>query len=92
MSKRTRGSVITQLTSSELLQEVERLRPVIESNGARAEAERQLPDQVYEAMIDAKLFDICAPRAYGGLELHPVEAMRVWGPWRVSTRRPRGTS
>lgn len=78
MSKRTRDNVITQLTSSELLHEVERLCPVIESNGARAETERQLPDQAYEAMIDARLFDMCAPRAYGGLELHPVEAMLVW--------------
>ena len=29
-------------------------------------------------MVDAKLFAMLAPKAYGGLELHPVEAMRVW--------------
>jgi len=29
-------------------------------------------------MYDAGLFAMLAPKAYGGLELHPVEVMRVW--------------
>jgi alkylation response protein AidB-like acyl-CoA dehydrogenase len=29
-------------------------------------------------MYDAGLFAMLAPKAYGGLELHPIEAMRVW--------------
>lgn len=62
----------------DLVETVERLRPVIEANALRAEAERRLPDEVYGAMADAGLFGMLAPRAYGGLEVHPVEAMRVW--------------
>src|SRR6266568_7012793 len=75
---RHRGDTTTTPTLAELLDTVERLRPVIEANAPRAEAERRLPDEAYGAMFDAGLFDMLAPRAYGGLELHPVDAMRVW--------------
>jgi alkylation response protein AidB-like acyl-CoA dehydrogenase len=62
----------------DLLQAVERLRPLIAENAAAAEANRQLPQAVYDAMHDAGLFGMLAPKAYGGLELHPVGCMRVW--------------
>jgi alkylation response protein AidB-like acyl-CoA dehydrogenase len=65
-------------TVSDLLGTVELLRPVIEANRDRAEAERRLPPEVYQAMFDAGLFGMLAPRKYGGLEVHPVDAMRVW--------------
>ncbi len=61
-----------------LLQAVERLRPIIEEHAERAEAERRLPDVVYDAMHRAGLFAMLAPKAHGGLELHPVEVMQVW--------------
>lgn len=64
--------------SETLLREVERIRPVLEEQAERAEAERRLTDAAYDAMLDAGLFRIVAPRAFGGLELHPVEAYRVW--------------
>src|SRR5439155_23071157 len=51
---------------------------VIEANAAQAEAERRLPAEAYQAMFDAGLFGMLAPRKYGGLEVHPVEAMAVW--------------
>ena len=65
-------------TLSDLLTAVQRLRPLIEANRDRAEADRQLPTEVYEAMFDAGLFGMLAPRTYGGLEVHVVEAMVVW--------------
>jgi alkylation response protein AidB-like acyl-CoA dehydrogenase len=61
-----------------LLATVERLRPLLEANRERAEAERRLPAEVYQAMFDAGLFGMLAPRKYGGLEVHLVEAMAVW--------------
>lgn len=61
-----------------LLREVERLRPTIKENAASAEANRKLSKVVYDAMYDAGLFAMLAPKAYGGLELHPVEAIKVW--------------
>lgn len=78
MVKNLEGTGYRTETTLDLLAAVERLRPVIEAHGPLAEAERRLPDEVYTAMFEAGLFDMHAPRVYGGLELHPVEAMRVW--------------
>jgi alkylation response protein AidB-like acyl-CoA dehydrogenase len=61
-----------------LLHEVERLRALIKDNSANAEANRQLSSVVYDAMYTAGLFTMLAPKAHGGLEVHPVEAMQVW--------------
>jgi alkylation response protein AidB-like acyl-CoA dehydrogenase len=60
-----------------LLDAVERLRPILERCGAQAEAERALPHEAYDALLDAGLFRMLAPKAFGGLELHPIEAIRV---------------
>jgi indole-3-acetate monooxygenase len=62
----------------ELLAAVDRVRPVIQAHAGLAEAERRLSATVFDAMHDAGLFAMLAPRAYGGLEVHPIEAMRVW--------------
>ena len=64
--------------TTELLAAVERIKPVIQAHAATAEAERRLTGAAYDAMYEAGLFAMLAPRAYGGLEVHPVEAMRVW--------------
>jgi alkylation response protein AidB-like acyl-CoA dehydrogenase len=61
-----------------LLGEVERIRPILEEHSAAAEANRQPSRVTYDAMLDARLFAMLAPAAHGGLELHPVDAMRVW--------------
>jgi alkylation response protein AidB-like acyl-CoA dehydrogenase len=61
-----------------LLEEVDRIRPIIKEHASSAEANRQLSSAVYDAMYDAGLFAMFAPTAYGGLELHPVDALRVW--------------
>jgi alkylation response protein AidB-like acyl-CoA dehydrogenase len=61
-----------------LLQAVERIRPVIEQHAESAEANRRLSDSVYDAMYQAGLFAMLAPKAHEGLELHPVEAIQVW--------------
>ena len=61
-----------------LLDAVERIRPILEAHAGRAEANRQLSAEAYDAMYRAGLFAMLAPKAYGGLELHPVDTMRVW--------------
>ena len=61
-----------------LLDKVEGIRPLIREHAANAEANRQLSDTVYNAMYEAGLFAMLAPKTYGGFELHPIEAMRVW--------------
>ena len=64
--------------TGELLDAVERLRSLIAEHAAVAEANRQLSQTVYDAMHQAGLFAMLAPKAYGGLELHPVGCMEVW--------------
>jgi indole-3-acetate monooxygenase len=68
--------VATDVTA-DLLGRVEQIEPLIREHAARAEADRQLSSVVYEAMYEAGLFGMMAPRAYGGLELQPVETMQV---------------
>ena len=55
-----------------LLDEVERLRPLIEEHSAAGEANRQVPLPVYDSMREAGLFRMFAPRAFGGLEVGPT--------------------
>jgi alkylation response protein AidB-like acyl-CoA dehydrogenase len=64
--------------ADDLLAGVERIRPILEECGGEAEAKRALPDAAYDAMLDVGLFQMLVPRAFGGLELHPVEAYRVF--------------
>ena len=61
-----------------LLDQVERITPLIQEHAATAESSRRLSPAVWDAMHEAGLFGMMAPRAYGGLELEPVDAMRVW--------------
>src|SRR5688500_7736836 len=68
----------TRQTTALLLEQVARIAPHIREHAASAEEDRRLSSAVYDAMYDAGLFGMMAPRAYGGLELHPVGAMQVW--------------
>jgi alkylation response protein AidB-like acyl-CoA dehydrogenase len=66
------------MKTQDLLSAVERIRPIIEKHAAEAEAGRRLSSVVYDAMYNAGLFGMLAPKARGGFELHPVECMQVW--------------
>jgi alkylation response protein AidB-like acyl-CoA dehydrogenase len=61
-----------------LLAAIERIGPLSAEHAAAAEADRQLSGAVYRAMYDAGLFGMLAPKAYGGLELHPAECIQAW--------------
>jgi alkylation response protein AidB-like acyl-CoA dehydrogenase len=74
----TVGDAITTATIQKLLDEVERIRPVLEKYATRAEADRQLTHEAWQAMGDAGLFTMLAPQAYGGLELPISDVMPVW--------------
>lgn len=65
-------------TTAELLDAVSELEPVISEQKQSAETARKLSNEVYEAMVEADLFAMLIPKAYGGFEMHPVDAMRVW--------------
>jgi alkylation response protein AidB-like acyl-CoA dehydrogenase len=65
-------------TIADLLGAVESVGPLIAEHAARAEADRQLSGSVYQAMYNAGLFGMLAPKAYRGLELHPTDCIQIW--------------
>src|ERR1700759_4771693 len=56
-------------TIETLLQAVEAIRPILLTDAETAEAKRAPTATAYQAMYDAGLFAMLAPRRYGGLEL-----------------------
>jgi alkylation response protein AidB-like acyl-CoA dehydrogenase len=61
-----------------LLGAVEQLAPVIRAHAQSAEIERRLSRPVVDAMLAAGLYRLWIPRAFGGLEVDPVTAFRVF--------------
>ena len=68
---------ISEATQS-LIAKVEDVRPAIEDFTEQSESNRQLADEIYDALLDAGFFRALVPKAFGGLELHPVDAYRIW--------------
>lgn len=62
----------TSDATEHLLSAVDRVRPLIVENAENAEAKRQLSGAAYDAMYQAGLFAMLAPKARGGFELHPL--------------------
>lgn len=52
----------------ELVARAQALRPLLEKNAVVAERERALPDETFNALIEAGMLKLCKPRRYGGLE------------------------
>jgi len=76
--KRPKASRSDGSTVVTLLEVVERIRPIVLEYATQTEAQRSLAAPVYDAMRDGGLFRMLAPKAFGGLELHPTAAYRVW--------------
>ena len=53
------------------------IAPRIRAAADTIEAERQLPDDIAEAMAEAKLFTLLSPAVYGGAEAEPTTAIRA---------------
>ena len=71
-------------TVSDLLGAIERISPLIAEHAAAAEADRRLSDAVYHVMYDAEFHRMLAPKAYGSLELHLADCLRLWAAARGS--------
>jgi alkylation response protein AidB-like acyl-CoA dehydrogenase len=67
---------ITSPTSPEEL--VARVEPVLREYAPAAEAERRLAPEAMAALIDAGIFRTWVPRAYGGLEMDPIPALKMF--------------
>lgn len=57
---------------------VARVAPVLHEYAADGEAQRRLAPEAMAALLDAGLFEVWTPRAYGGMEMDPVSALRLF--------------
>jgi indole-3-acetate monooxygenase len=57
---------------------VAQIEPVLREYAAVAEAERRLAPEAMNAMIESGVFRTWVPRAYGGLEMDPLPALRMF--------------
>jgi indole-3-acetate monooxygenase len=63
--------------TSELLEKVSAIGPLLERHAAEERANRRLSQPVIGALKDAGLFRLYVPRTLGGLEVDPLTAARV---------------
>ena len=62
---------------SQLLEAVDKIRPVVEAGQAESENLRKLPDATATALREAGLFHMLLPRAMGGFEVDPVSQSEI---------------
>jgi indole-3-acetate monooxygenase len=72
------SSTSTDASVSSLLDVVHQIEPVIREHAEDAERDRRLSEAVAEAMRESGLFRLWRPKAFGGLEVDPVTAFRVF--------------
>jgi alkylation response protein AidB-like acyl-CoA dehydrogenase len=61
-----------------LLGAVNDIRPVLLEEAPKCEAERRVTPRAFQALRDAGVFTLHAPKRFGGLEMHPTDMMRIW--------------
>ena len=66
------------MTTNDALATALGLRDVIKANREETETRRQLPKPIVEALINTKLCRMALPKALGGLETPPLEALAVY--------------
>ena len=62
---------------TEFIERAAVLRPLLERNAARTEAERRVPDEIINALEDAGLFELMVPRRFGGHAVSMETVLRV---------------
>jgi indole-3-acetate monooxygenase len=63
--------------TTEYLEALRGLAPLIAQHRAAFDRDRHLPDAVFNALADAGLFRLWLPRSFGGPEMSPLGFMRV---------------
>src|SRR5262245_54671701 len=66
------------VTADGLLDSVTAIRPILLEEAPKCEMERRVTPRAFQALRDAGMFALQAPKRFGGLELHPIECLRIW--------------
>jgi 3-hydroxy-9,10-secoandrosta-1,3,5(10)-triene-9,17-dione monooxygenase len=61
----------------EFIQRAAALRPLLEQNAARTEAERRIPEEIIRVLENAGLFELMVPKRFGGHGLSMESVLRV---------------
>jgi alkylation response protein AidB-like acyl-CoA dehydrogenase len=64
-------------TDDVLLGRVNEIAPILRRHADDAEAQRRLPRESFDALVDAGLYNMARPKAFGGLELDPMSMFEV---------------
>jgi alkylation response protein AidB-like acyl-CoA dehydrogenase len=67
----------TNVTADALLDRVKEIAPLIREHAPEAEEQRRLSRPVVDAMLQAGLYSMSHPKAFGGLEIDPLTMFRV---------------
>src|SRR4051812_11831469 len=66
------------VTVTDLLASVNDIRPVLLEEAPKCEMERRVTPRAFQALRDAGMFTLHAPKRFGGLEAHPIDCLRIW--------------
>jgi alkylation response protein AidB-like acyl-CoA dehydrogenase len=69
--------VAMNVTVATLLDRVKDIAPILRAYAAEAEAQRRPARPVVDAMLQAGLYSMSHPKAFGGLEVDPLTMFRV---------------
>jgi len=70
-------TISSSASASSLVEIARSLYPVLAAASSRIEQERRLPDDVLAALKDSRLFRLCVPKIYAGLEAPPVDMVEA---------------
>jgi alkylation response protein AidB-like acyl-CoA dehydrogenase len=72
-----RGSEVVELDGAEILARARALAPEIRAAADGVEAERRIPEALLARLIEAGVFRIAMPRAWGGPEMDPLAQIEL---------------
>src|SRR3989442_10374079 len=73
-----KGELSMSATAQSTSDRVAKIEPILRAHAAQAEIERRLAPQAMAALHDAGIMRTWVPKAYGGLQMSPVPALKMF--------------
>jgi alkylation response protein AidB-like acyl-CoA dehydrogenase len=77
LARRQTEGTLDMYKEQEFIQRAAALRPLLEQNATRTEADRRIPEEIIRALEDADLFELMVPKRFGGDGLTMETVLRV---------------